>query len=405
MFSRCINPSLGCYRLRSALYLTRFGIRSLSSQPNPFLYTNDYKELNKLVKQTFDNTENYSNDLITNALSACNDIQRSSYTIYDNEKNSKPSREVRDIVDIIFNNQEIQFDEPLLKSLFLLNLPSPITIHLIEIYNQKNPDKIIPKETALIALRTSIWDGDFQNSIKITDLTVGSPNYIARQNEILKSGAIRLLGTSLFITFFSKYGIQQVIDMGLVSPGWKHLSSINSMILTYLINSSFFITIVKFGRQLISAGGDYLTWQKGTFYTHWFRYADVMMFSARIVEADRQLNLGESNPDLINELCRTQDESVHHPHTLQPGYTRDGGKVRLLEAKDNLEDLKLQAYWMGGGDGFEWVEPDQDPADLIWYTHLDQYNKPALNNKNAKSLKWADELINKDEQEVNKDEQ
>ena len=46
--------------------------------------------------------------------------------------------------------------------------------------------------------------------------------------------------------------------------------------------------------------------------------------------------------------------------------------------------------------GFEWVEPDQDPADLIWYNHLARFNKPALNNSNIKSLKWADELIDKE---------
>lgn len=396
MFFRGISPSLRCYRQRSPQILSRFIVKSLSSQANPFLYTNDYKQLNKLVKQTFTSVETLENDLVTNALRACNDIHRSYYTIHDNEKNSKPYREAREIIDIIFKNDSVVFDEQLLKSLFLLKLPSAITIHLIEIYNLKNPEKIIPKEIALIALRTSIWDGDFQNSIKITDSTVGSSNYIEKQNQILKSGLFRLIGTSLFITFFTKYGIQYVIDMGWASPIWKHLSSINSMILTYIINSSFFVTIVKFGRQLISAGGDYLTWQKGTFYTNWFRYADVMLFSAKIVEADRQLNLGESNPDIIQELCRTQDESIYQPHTLQPGYNREGEKVRLLEAKDNLEDLKLQAYWMGGGDGFEWVEPDQDPADLIWYNHLARFNKPALNNSNVKSLKWADELIDKE---------
>ena len=119
-----------------------------------------------------------------------------------------------------------------------------------------------------------------------------------------------------------------------------------------------------------------------------------MLFSAKIVEADRQLNGGESNPEIINELCRTSDDMFNTQRTLQPGYNREGEKIRLLEAKDNMEDLKMQAYWMSGGDGFEWVEPDQDPADLIWKQHLDSFNKPTLdNNSKAKNLKWAEELI------------
>lgn len=65
-----------------------------------------------------------------------------------------------------------------------------------------------------------------------------------------------------------------------------------------------------------------------------------------------------------------------------------------MEAKDNLDDIKMQAYWMSGGDGFEWVEPDQDPADLIWKQHLAKFDKPMLNTDNStKNIKWAEELI------------
>ena len=48
---------------------------------------------------------------------------------------------------------------------------------------------------------------------------------------------------------------------------------------------------------------------------------------------------------------------------------------------------------MTGGDGFEWVEPDQDPAELEWKNHLELYNKPALNQSEVSALRWADDLI------------
>ena len=383
-------------------YLTRLGLHvRFNSTKNPFLYSNTYKDLNQRVQSVFGNPETTINSgendaLITDVLSACRQIHALSYPISDIDKDSKPVKEMMEIIDIVFSNASVTFSADLLRRLFLLRLPSSVSLHLINTFYTKNPDAVISKETSLIALRTSLWNADFQNSIKISDVTVGHPNYIAQQNQLLRSGVAKLFTTSILITLLTKFGVQQAIDLGWITSTWKHLGSINSMILTYIINSSFFVTIVRFGRQLISSGGDYLTWQKGTFYTHWFRHADEMLFCSKIVEADRSLNLGESNPQIINELCRTNDD-IFTQHTLRPGYTRDGEKIRLLEEKDNLEDLKLQAYWMSGGDGFEWVEPDQDPAEILWHQHLNQFNNPALNGTTGtKSLKWADELIDKE---------
>ena len=114
---------------------------------------------------------------------------------------------------------------------------------------------------------------------------------------------------------------------------------------------------------------------------------------ARIMETDLRLNGGlENSPDLVAELCR-KDDNVSAHHTLRPGLTRDGHKVRLLEPRDNLEQLKMQAYWMSGGDGFEWVEPDQDPAEIVWRNHLASLQKPVLQALDTRSLKWAEDLI------------
>ncbi|KAM9891935.1 hypothetical protein OXX79_010367, partial [Metschnikowia pulcherrima] len=108
---------------------------------------------------------------------------------------------------------------------------------------------------------------------------------------------------------------------------------------------------------------------------------------------DVKLNGGPENSAwLVEELCR-KDDRLAEGGNLRAGFTRDGYKIRLLEPKDSIEDLKLQAYWMSGGDGFEWVEPDQDPAELLWKTHLDSSNRPQVRNADSKSLKWAEDLI------------
>lgn len=312
----------------------------------------------------------------------------------DNDTSDAATQPVVEIIDTLFPGEKVKFSPQLLRDLLLQYPPTPVALHLIRTYYGHNPEgTTIDKDTALIALRTALWNADFTNAIKVTDVTVGHPLYVAAKHKILKQGFIKLVATLVGVTLFSKFGVDWAIDAGVLLDLWRHLSAVNLMLITYLINLSFFLTIVQFGRQLSALGGDLLTWQKGTFYTHWFRHADEMLFSTKIVEADRQLNGGENTPAIINELCRVDDDIFAHPHTLQPGYTRDGQKIRLLEAKDNLDDLMMQAYWMSGGDGFEWVEPDQDPAMLQWHHHLHGYAKLEVNaGDDAKSLKWADEL-------------
>ncbi|KAG7664666.1 uncharacterized protein J8A68_001828 [[Candida] subhashii] len=360
-----------------------------------FAYINDYDKLSQKVQETI--TPTTEPETIIEALKACKSLQIN-YPIQDQlDSNSKLTKESIQIVDEIFNH-EVKFSPSLLKDILLLNLPTELNLKIINHYYRLNPGNttIVNKETALVALRNALFNADFERAIKLTDITVGHPNYILKNHQIFKKGAIQLISTAVGITLFTKFGTHIIIDSGYLPPVFDHLASLNSIILTYLFNSTFFITIVKLGRQMVSSGGDYLAWQKGTFYTHWFKHADELLFSAKIVEADRDLNRGESNPEILNELCRPAPKNSQNETSLTPGYTRDGEKIRLLAAKDSLEDIKFQAYWMTGGDGFEWVEPDQDPADIKWKQHIDNYHAAGVDGtKNSGALKWADELIEK----------
>lgn len=380
--------------------LSRLGLRTAAfARPGrvvrlylTFGYVQDWPELKTRIAEA---KKEEFNQVAVDAFKQALRLHQRARATNDGDFTDAANKPVLEIVDTLFPMEnKAQFSPQLLRDLLLQYPPTPVALHLIRTYYTHNPEgTTIDKDTALIALRTALWNADFDNAIKVTDVTVGHPLYVAKKNQILKKGFIKLVATLLGVTLFSKFGVDWAIDAGVLLDLWRHLSAINLMLLTYIINLSFFVTIVQFGRQLSALGGDHLTWQKGTFYTHWFRHSDEMLFSTKIVEADRQLNGGENTPALMNELCRVDDDIFAHPHTLQPGYTRDGKKIRLLEAKDNLDDLMMQAYWMSGGDGFEWVEPDQDPAMLMWNHHLHGYNKLGVNaGDEAKSLKWADKL-------------
>ncbi|SGZ53484.1 CIC11C00000005147 [Sungouiella intermedia] len=380
--------------LSSRAFCSSRFVQNSANDQNPFLYTTNVTDLASKIEASITISKEVSSQTALEALRACRVLQHEIYQ-YDKFEQDPANKRIQKMIDVILNDEKVKFDGKLLKQVFLLKFPAPTTIKIIQNYYKRDPKAVIDMNTALIALRDSLYNGDINSAVKITDLTAGYPTYIQRKNDQLRRGVYQLAATAIGITFFSKVGVQQVIDMGWLSPAWKHLGSINAMVLTYLLNSSFFVAIVKFGRQLSFAGGDYLTWQKGTFYTHWYKHADEMAMCTRIVETDLKLNGGlENTPSLMEELC-LKDENVSNHHTLQPGLTREGKKVRLLEPKDNLEDLKLQAYWMSGGDGFEWVEPDQDPAEILWRQHLAQLHRPGLNSSSAKSLKWAEELIEK----------
>lgn len=357
---------------------------------NPFLYAQP-ADLALKIKTNILTPEKVLQETVQDALKACREVQQ---TLYEGDKFERDpnGQKVEAQIQTILECEKVDFNSELLRKIFLMKFPGPTAVNIISTYYKRNPKAVIDMTNALIPFRKSIFDADLHSALKITDMTTAHPNYIAKKHADLRKGVLQLAATAIGITFFSKVGVQLVIDWGLLLPGWKHLGSINAMILTYILNLSFFVTIVKFGRKVSAAGGDFLTWQKGTFYTHWYKHSDEMAMCAKIMDADLKLNGGlENSPWLVEELCRP-DESDNGA-TLQPGYTRHGQKIRLLEPKDNLEDLKLQAYWMSGGDGFEWVEPDQDPAEIIWRDHLKNMHVSQIKAPETKSLKWAEELI------------
>lgn len=383
----------GLIRPSSSPRLCCFGSFRQLSTPISYEYIKDYDSLRKMIRASISN--NPSDNEIVNAVSSIKNLQ-SGYPIQDQlESNSVLTQHSKNIIDEVFSKKTVKFSPRLLKQLLLLNLPTELNLKIINEYYKVNSESktIINKLIALIPLRNALYNADFHRAIKISDVTVGHPNYISHQGAILKSGIIKLISTAAAVTIFTKFGVTSLIDAGVLPASWDHLGAINSILLTYIINSSFFVTIVKFGRQLISSGGDFLTWQRGTFYSHWFKHADEMLFNSKIVEADRDLNNGESNQAITDEICRPAPEIRSNTDTLNPGYDREGHKIRLMQLKDDLEKLKFQAYWMTGGDGFEWVEPDQDPAEIQWREHLEKYNKPALEKAEKDALKWADDLI------------
>lgn len=360
-------------------------------------YVKDFPTLSNKIDDMLQGES--SQEHILDSIRACHNLQQTIHN-YDKFWEDPTNIKINDKIVEVLLMESVNFTDDLLKQIFLLQLPTITTLAVIEAFYKKNPESFIPKETALIPLRFCLYNGDLQNALKLTDLTTGHKNYIEAKSKELRKGTIQLLGSTVGAGLFANLGVKLGLESGYIPSAWANMTSVYAMVAAYIVNSSFFAAVVKFGRVAVAGGGDYLTWQKGTFYTHWWKHSDEMLFCTKIMETDIALNgTGSASEGLIEELCRT-DETLTNGRTLQPGYTRNGKKVRLLATRDNLNELMLQAYWMTGGDGFEWVEPDQDPADIMWKQHLAQFDTPLVgDDATTKSLKWADDLIESDKQD------
>lgn len=350
---------------------------------------------NKIDYSILNSEHQVRQDAVINSIKKCRDLQ---HMVHDYDKFWKDgvNISIRQTIKDIVLSDNVDFNKTLLKEILLLKLPVATNVEVLESFYKRNPKDFVDKKIGLIALRHCLFNGDLQNALKIIDLSTGHDNYIRYKDGQMKKNLLKLASSAAGITLFSKVGVYELIETGWLSATWGHLSSINAMILTYLLNSSFFITIVRLGRNLQASGGDYLTWKKGTFYTHWYKHFDELSMCTKVIEADVILNGGgpsgaEPSSELIEKLCSQEDISDRGE---QKGETdNQGKKARLMERKENIEEVKLQAYWMSGGDGFEWVEPDQEPAIIIWKRHLAKFNKPELNQNSQKLLNWTDELI------------
>lgn len=374
----------------------RLGRRFFHISPllsSKFHYISGFQQLSSKIDSEILQKNDASISDILDSIRACRDLQNSIHN-YDSFWEDPTNKQINAKILEILSSDKITFNEHLLKKVLLLQLPTTTNISILNSYYERNPKSYIAKEVGLIPLRQSLFNGDLQNSLKLVDLTCAHKNYIAFRTKELHLGAAKLFTTTIGLGVLSNLGIKYGLEIGYIPETWANMSGVYAMIGTYILNSSFFAAVVKFGRVVVAGGGDYLTWQKGTFYTHWWKHSDEMLMCSKIVETDIALNgNGSASEGLIEELCRT-DETLTNGRTLKPGFTREGKKVRLLAPKDNLNEIMLQAYWMSGGDGFEWVEPDQDPAEIMWKQHLSQFEKPLINEGNdKKSLKWADELI------------
>ncbi|ODV88168.1 hypothetical protein CANARDRAFT_193348 [[Candida] arabinofermentans NRRL YB-2248] len=250
------------------------------------------------------------------------------------------------LIEKILLSEKVNLSQDLLASYFKIYPHINAVKVAINTYNSRNPNDIVTAETTTIPFRKLIYDGDFKGALDLVELTTASEKYTDFQQSKLYrwtgyffgsiAGLIGSLHCSLLLF------VPKVVAQG------KGIYGIYGMIVTYLVNCGF-LAGLSFSSKGLENGQ--LRFEAGTMPYAWFKKVSSLQMCSTIVEADAAINglEGFATREVIDRV-RKMGFSVNEPE----------------------QEVMLRQYWVGGGQGFVWCEPDLDPAELLWWKHLEE---------------------------------
>lgn len=271
---------------------------------------------------------------------------------------------------------KFKLDEPTLKAFFVAHPPPSTTASILALqaYNQQNPQTALSETVSMIPFRRATYFCDFDGAFRILDLTSGrkSPYQRVANRKLYKFMAFWAAGMGTAL-----YGLNSVLASGLVGDWTENRGMVLSMAATYLLAVSVYGTLARQNSK--SGVGEVLRWSKGVFLTQRSKRARELKMASLMAEMNRSLpeNHGECATKMLKEL-----------------------EARDLETVESNDELLLKEYWARGGEGFEWVEPDQDPAWQIWRTKMEKTKQQRIgspyvrHDATPKQLDWAERVAN-----------
>ncbi|KAK9237403.1 hypothetical protein V1525DRAFT_403902 [Lipomyces kononenkoae] len=230
-------------------------------------------------------------------------------------------------------------DDALLRRFFLLRPHTSRAVEAIKIFyeREENKGRVVSKSTYMIPFRKCLRDEDVDGAFKIVDLTANSPQWLSYVKRWWQKAALVWLAGSGIVVELADMFMKSDL---LVTGGLENTGVIKIMIIAYLLNSSLLGFVACASRP--GDNGGKVLWRHGIFQTTWYMHAQESRMLNMIVDMDiaRVETEGDVSRRVLHELA-----------------------VRDRRLGDDAYDNIVKEYWAKQGQGFEWAEPDIDPAE------------------------------------------
>ncbi|KAK9373886.1 uncharacterized protein V1513DRAFT_447839 [Lipomyces chichibuensis] len=239
----------------------------------------------------------------------------------------------------ILNFPQTIVDDALLRQYFLLRPDTSRALEAMKIFykREENKQRVISKSTYMIPFRKCLRDEDVDCAFKIVDLTANSPQWLSYVKRWWQKTALMWIAGSTGVVELADVFMKSDL---LVTGGLENTGVIKVMIIAYLLNSSLLAFVACASRP--GDNGGKVLWRHGIFQTTWYMHAQESRMLNMIVDMDiaRVENEGDVSRRVLHELA-----------------------VRDRRLGDDAYDNVVKEYWAKQGQGFEWSEPDIDPAE------------------------------------------
>lgn len=337
------------------------------------------KTLNTI--QEFLKGKSPTTESLRSALVACSTLEAAykasalpNYSELPSQQDPQEAQKLLKDVLQVYRKSDAQITNQSLLEYFSSDYPPSTSsgIRVLQEFAKKSAKNVVPELIAMIPFRRAIYRADFNGALDVMKLTCGEKsNYRTLINrKLAKYTGIWGIGMGATLS-----GVHYLLTSGLVGT-WDPATSamICVMFGTYLTALSVYGTLTLSNSK--SGLGPVLEWVPGTSPLYRVRHGLQLKMATFATELNRSLpeNLGECSPQLLQDLQKIN---------LKPVETKD--------------ESQLKEYWARAGAGFEWAEPDQDPAQLLWMQHMDATRQQRLNSaysrrdKEGKLLSWISE--------------